>query len=390
MAVWNSQKDVVTGDRLLTSTLIPSSNSSDVAWSYSRSQAQPQGLTAPSFTERHWAGPSHEGHPEESDGLDSDALDDEEEEEDDEDEEIEVIDDDREDIGIVQPPSGRLDRRNDCLQDDELDSGDFLGDPMVPSQPDVQGLKERRPSLTRPWTSPSSARHNRTLPRDRQVSRLTNEESQADEPSRSRSRSPKRVAASSRSEIGMTAESSSRARGRDREGLARGRDGPPTPQLKASASDFPRVGSHHERYSMQRPARERRRVFSGYGSPSDEEDEEKRSKLMMEAGNDQAAPLLTRRASKSVSPSFQSRGRTKPSRGREPAPIPSDFGDRRSQSRSDLINGSGSRTQYGTEAIGVKPAAEESILSYYLTKVRQGWQDFVVGLLPCCGKRSPQ
>lgn len=173
-----------------------------------------------------------------------------------------------------------------------------------------------RPGLPRSASSPSAPLSR--WPKDRQISRITSEENEADERSRSRSRSPKRVAASS-SFFAPRVNSDSNRRGRQvlptqqparphayharsSSGLA-GLVAPGSSEISA-----PRVGSHYERYSIRSSSRDRHR--SSFGS-DDEDDGEGDETWRGEAwGDDEAAYKEGRRASPRESPG---RGRTRQS-----------------------------------------------------------------------------
>jgi hypothetical protein len=244
----------------------------DVAWSYSRSQAhhpQQVGVTSPSFTERRWAGPSTNI----PGGTDDDTEDEEEDYEaylegdsdHTEDVEEEDLEDDLDEFGVPHPPHTHSHSRGRSASRDRRRSPRASSSRRSSSPSTSTSSRQHRPrrsrqvspderngtrSPTRPVASTTSS--TRRL-QDRQVSRLAQESRDTDERSRSRSRSPKRVAASSNvylpdapSLLGRRADSHG--------GSARGRvprqskDGP---RLQSGVSDFPRVGSHYERYSIR-------------------------------------------------------------------------------------------------------------------------------------------
>lgn len=197
---------------------------SDLAWSYSRSQAQHKGLgSSPSFTERHWAGPQH---------------------------------------GQESEDGGETDDFESEFGADEESSQAISSDDGEDAQ-SMEGLDHEGSRTLE--TTPTQHRYS-----SRQVQRLTQDA--REERYRSRSRSPKRLALSS----GMALRDSGewvdgdgtiggRGRARGREGVEGDDDGSAQEYrdyrgalsgMEQGATSRARVGSHHERYSLRSSSRD--------------------------------------------------------------------------------------------------------------------------------------
>ena len=164
---------------------MPLDGTSDLVWSYSRSQAfyGENIATSPSFADRHWAGPSG--------GIDSSV---EEEDDDDEDEEIltedaSILDDDDEDgdveddysADLTASPAGPMDWGDEQLP---VNAYNRRGIARASGAGGL-GRRERRMEGRSP--------RDRQRATDRRLTRLAAGDETDEERSRSRSRSPKRL-----------------------------------------------------------------------------------------------------------------------------------------------------------------------------------------------------